>query len=139
MKTIELPHQALVGMECGASRWPSFGNHPDCWGTPWKGVVLAINNPLAWEGTNAFGDGVPSQAEVDAHIERIFEMYAALTLLKGKSPFAEKVPVLWEFGKVLWDSVESVRSYAEDLADWQRERARRLAASGQHIRVARAA
>jgi hypothetical protein len=59
--------------------------------------------------------------------------------LKNEQPFGAKVPVLWDFGKVLWDSVSEIRAYDVDLADWQRQRTRVLSSLGQHLRVARAA
>ncbi len=30
-----------VGFEVGAERWPLSSAHPDCWGKPWRGVVVA--------------------------------------------------------------------------------------------------
>lgn len=57
-----------VGTEVGARRWPYHAAHPDYWGPPWKGVLVAENDPRACEKTLAFPFGRPSQEEVDAHI-----------------------------------------------------------------------
>jgi len=136
MMESKLPHQSMVGMECGATRWPHYGNHPAGWGTPWKGTVLASNDPRAWTGTIAFGDDTPTQDQVDAHIASVFRMYETVPLLQGKAPFSDKVPVLWEFGAVMWESVGSVRPYADDVADWTQQRAKALAKRGEHVRLA---
>jgi len=42
-----------VGAEVGAQRWPYHAAHPDCWWRPWKGVVLALDDPRAWSRTIA--------------------------------------------------------------------------------------
>ncbi len=96
------------GTKVGAGRWPYASAHPDCWGKPWAGRVLAVDNPRAWEGTFAFPK-VPTQEETTAHVKR---HCARLT----------SVPVLWDFGvdgqKIYWERPEALRSYADDLAAW---------------------
>lgn len=139
MGSQHLPHLDLVGMVCGASRWPNFSNHPDCWGAPWKGRVLAINDPRAWERTVAFGPRLPTQDEVDEHIRRVRAVFPSPSVPGDGDPFAGTVPVLWEFGEVRWDKVTSIRPYAEDLADWEQQRNRRFASSQQHLTLVWAA
>jgi hypothetical protein len=52
------------------------------------------------------------------------------------------VPVLWDFGEhgkiVYWERPENVRAYADDVADWERERAEAFAQDQGRI-AARAA
>ena len=106
-----------VGTEAGARRWPYHGAHDDCWGKPWKGVVLASDDPRAWRGTIAFpGElGDPPAEKVRAHVAWCHEQ-----------GLLSDVPVAWEFGKVYWerwaDGPDSygVRPYGEDLVNWQR-------------------
>lgn len=139
MESQHIPHLDLVGMVCGASRWPNSSNHPDCWGTPWKGRVLAINDPRAWEGTVAFGPRLPTQEEVDEHIRRVKAVFSSPSVPGDGDPFAGAVPVLWEFGEVQWDKVTSIRPYVDDLADWEQQRKRRFASSQQHLTLVWAA
>ncbi len=110
-----LPHHNLTGLEVGAKRWAYHGSHPGCWLTPWKGTVLKLDDPKAWTGTIAF-PGIPTQEEVTAHIEYCLSH----GLLK------DRIPVMWQFDKeqkVFWESASNLRPYAEDVADWERERA----------------
>lgn len=106
------PHGFAVGAEVGAKRWPYFAAHPDCWGTPWKGIVLAINDPKAWQGTLAFGLSLPSQEAVDRHV--------AVCLARGLGRLT--TPVLWNFGdrhEAFWETITSLRPYADDLRAWE--------------------
>lgn len=114
-----------VGTEVGAHRWPHEAAHPDAWGLPWKGTVLAINDRRAWQGTMAFPDRLPSQDEVEAHI--------------APHTFKDRIPVLWDFGPrhgltSMWERLGSVVPYAEDLAAWEAHRARTI----ELLRVRRA-
>jgi hypothetical protein len=62
----------------------------------WRGTVLAANDPRAWQGTIAFGDDLPSQEAVDAHLARLAARGIPLT----------GTPVLWDFDtgpRVYWD------------------------------------
>jgi hypothetical protein len=120
-----------VGMKVGAERWPYHAAHPGCWGKPWEGVVLAVDDPRAWTDTLAFPGRTPTQEEVSAHVARF--------------TFTGRTPVLWDFGphglKAHWERTESLRPYGEDLAAWEAERAERLAsyeapASGVRARAA---
>jgi hypothetical protein len=115
-----------VGSVVGAGRWPFSHAHPDCWGLPWSGTLLAVNDPRAWYETLAFPcrDGqLPSQADVDAHVAWC-ESQNLLT--KSDDPH---VPVLWAFGsetQVWWEGIRGdygVRPYEEDCALWERARA----------------
>lgn len=63
------------------------------------GVVLAMNDPRAWSGSLAFCTREPTQEAVDAHIAKVQSLGMGL---------GDKVPVLWSFGKVYWERVESL-------------------------------
>jgi hypothetical protein len=81
--------------------------HPDCWQRPWKGEVLAHNDPRAWTNTLAF-HSTPSQAEVDAHLANLAERGLDVT---------DKTPVLYCWG-VAWETAEKVAPYAVILRRW---------------------
>jgi hypothetical protein len=59
------------------------------------GTLLAIDDPRAWAGSLAFPDAVPDPELVKAHVARCI----ARGDLRG-----DERPVLWDFGKVYWDS-----------------------------------
>lgn len=102
------------GTLVGNHRWPYHGSHPDCWGVPWSGVVLRRDDPMAWNGSLAFGVGPSDPKAVAAHVEK----HAGL--------LADTVPVLWDFGghsAVYWERVYRLRPYDEDVAEWELERA----------------
>ena len=106
-----------VGATVGAGRWPYTHAHPDCWLEPLQGTVLRVDSPSAWRGTFAFpGKDLPSQQEVTHHV---------LTC-QSQGLLLSEVPVTWETDKgpkVYWEHVDSLRSYAQDYAEWTRERA----------------
>ncbi len=64
------------------------------------GIVLAVNDPRAWEGSIAFGGGLPTVAQVDAHLAN-----------PRISPFVKDIPVLWSFGKVYWTEASKLRRF----------------------------
>lgn len=106
------------GDKVGAQRWPYFGNHPDCWGKPWSGTVLAINDKRAWRSILG-QSGEFSQEQIDRHIQEC---------RKHWPDWHDKhVPVLWDFGGeavVYWERIGDggVQPYADDLALWQQAR-----------------
>jgi hypothetical protein len=105
----------------GAKRWPYHAAHPDCWGQPWSGEVLARNDVRAWAGTVVFPSDEPNADEVALHVAR----HAAV--------LASELPVLWDFGsyrRVFWERVASLRPYAEDVTEWQATRDAALARCG---------
>lgn len=106
----------------GAERWPNApGAHPDAWGRPWNGVVLAQDDPRAWHDTIAFPDrdgSLPAAVAVKAHVARCH----------GQGLLLDEVPVLWEFGRIYWERSARLRPYDEDLAAWHAERAQARAA-----------
>jgi hypothetical protein len=112
----DLPTGISVGTPVGNGRIPYGHAHPDCWGRPWQGVVLALDDVEAWTGTLAF-DGKPSQEAATAHVRWCL----AQGLLRGK------VPVKWEFGKVMWERPDTLRTAEADVAAFEaaREAARR--------------
>lgn len=74
---------------------------------PWihgrhKGTILAVDDPKAWAGSLAFPKERPNRAKVHAHVVRCLEQ----GLLQGK------VPVRWSFGKIYWETLESLRPWA---------------------------
>lgn len=85
-----------------------YRTNPD--GRPYRGVVLAVNDPRAWEDTGAFPGRRPTQEEVDAHIER---------MRQTGIDFSDEVPVEWEFGKVYWEPVHKLVPYEEGVKAWQ--------------------
>lgn len=109
-----------AGTKVGAGRWPYAAAHPGCWQTPWVGTVLRQDDPCVWKGSIAFGNRTPTQAETTAHVAWCH----AQGLLK------DEAPVLWDFGKsglkVHWERTTSLRSVAQDLAEWHREREARF-------------
>jgi len=105
-----------LGTLVGARRWPDSHAHPDCWGRPWPGVVVPLDDPRAWQGTLAFPrDELPDAGAVSAHV--------AACLLRGW--LRDRVAVLWDFGshgsRCYFES--DLRPYAEDLAAWETARA----------------
>lgn len=106
-----------VGEVVGGHRWPYNHVHPDCWGRPHVGVVLADDDPRAWEGTLAFPFRRPSAWEAWAHVAWC-RSWGGLA--------GDSVPVLWLWGDgafcVYWESVGGdygVKPYADDLAAWE--------------------
>ena len=102
------------GTLVGARRWPCTGNHPDTWGAPWRGTVLDVRDPAAWDGTAALG-AAPTQAAVDAHLARLGEAASGTT-----------VPVRWAFPdgeRVYWERRDALVPYHEDFAAWMAARA----------------
>lgn len=130
-----------IGAIVGAGRWPFDGAHPDCWGRPWKGVMLAQNDVRAWTNTLAFY-GTPTQDQVDAHIVWCH----GLNLLGP-----ECVPVLWDFKsqigepyqKVHWetfgDGQHDVKPYEDDLRLWQQANLKARVRAGCHLKAVKAA
>lgn len=103
-----------VGTVVGAGRWPFLGSHPDAWGRPWSGVVIALDDPRVWARTLAFPcDDAPDPEAVRAHVARC--------RLRGW--LSDRVAVLWDFGssgfRAYFESAASVRPYADDLAAWE--------------------
>lgn len=105
----------------GARRWPYFSAHPDCWQPPWKGVVLAIEDPRAWAKTGAFPEKDPSPEAVKAHV----------AYCRANIPNSLKsVPVMWDFGPhgqhCFWEQPENLRRYADDYLTWISTREREV-------------
>lgn len=104
------------GEKVGAQRWPYAAAHPDCWGRPWAGVVLAQDDPQAWARTLRFTTDSPDPAEVRAWVEHCH----------AEGLLDSAVPVLWAFDepRVYWQDVAGLRPYADDLAAWFEARGR---------------
>lgn len=112
----------LIGKRVGARRWPYYGSHPETWGQPHEGTVLAQDDPRAWAETLAFSSKTPDPAAVARHVEHCHEQGLLNT----------EMPVLWDFPhgqRVLWEKISGLRSAAEDRAAWEAERAQAFAAS----------
>ncbi|ENO77981.1 hypothetical protein B447_14749 [Thauera sp. 27] len=107
-----------VGAEVGARRWPWASRSPDQWIQPVRGIVISRRDDRIWVGS-VLGHS-PSQEEIDRYVA------ARADRLNGS------IPVIWDYGPIglgktaMWESVADLRSYAEDLADWQLERAKAL-------------
>lgn len=104
----------------GAHRWPKPLSRSN---PPHSGVVLAENDPIAWQGTIAFGDRLPGQEEVDAHVAWYRSEFA-----KRQPSETPSIPVLWSFPdgkKVIWSSWGGqeddygLRSYEDDVRRWK--------------------
>jgi hypothetical protein len=72
------------------------------------GVVIAMDDPRAWAGSIAFPTATPNQTEVTAHVKRCQERGD----LRG-----DYQPVMWDFGKVYWDSKLEDVSVAATITD----------------------
>ena len=115
-------------MLVGARRWPLSSAHPDAWEYPHSGRVLPRNDPSAWENTLAFPNRRPTQAEVDQHLETLAATRAPWSRswvepAPGKTEPTLEIPVAWEFAKIYWETVSTLRPYDEDVAEWQEKRA----------------
>lgn len=97
----------------GNGRIPYGDAHPQCWGRPYTGKVLFLDDVRAWEGTLAFGKGRPSQKDTTEHVRKCCER----GLLRGVTP------VQWSFGRVLWERTSSLLTAEEDLAAFERAKA----------------
>lgn len=62
-----------------------------------RGTLLASTDPRAWQGSIAFGDGIPDPEAVKDHVLKHLDTLGKLW------PYHNQ-PVLWDFGKVYWDS-----------------------------------
>jgi hypothetical protein len=112
---LEVDVGLAVGSEVGARRWPYDAAHPDCWGTPWKGVVLEVDDPRSWAGTFAFPMGAPDPQAVKLHVEVCRGLGLPLD-----------VPVRWDFGRdgcrVYWEKASDLLPYDDDFAAWTAKR-----------------
>jgi hypothetical protein len=110
------------GTIVGAERWPYHHAHPDAWGRPWAGELLAQDDPRAWQGSIAFSARRPGRDAVRRHVA---------WCRANSEGFDDRVPVLWDFGgekKVYWTDRADVRPYTDDLSAWQEARAAAYAA-----------
>jgi hypothetical protein len=110
----EHPSHLMRGLVVGAGRIPRQACHPDAWGRPWKGTVLAVDNPAAWRGTVAFPSASPDLAAVRKHVEWCL----------SQGLLANSVPVIWEFGRVYFEPAESLRPYVNDVSHFNQLRAK---------------
>jgi hypothetical protein len=108
----------MPGTEVGCRyRWPMDNAHPDCWQKPVKGVVLALDDPLAWKATLAFPDVVypdgPPREKVTAHVLRCLR----------ERLLGDVVPVRYVYPdavvRVYWDKVASLLPYQEEFKAWE--------------------
>jgi hypothetical protein len=123
----------LTGLEVSCSyRRPMDHAHPDCWGEPIRGTVLAYDDPRAWRATFAFPanhwPSGPSQEEATAHAE----WCASEDLFRDGC-----VPVLYRSADgrefVQWDRATALAPYQEMYERWKeaREAARGQRAGGK--------
>lgn len=99
------------GTIVGAGRWPE----PLHTGLPpWRGVALAIDDPIAWRGGTL--GLAPTKEAVHAHLARLEREGVVLD---------KEQPVLWDFGSrtaVYWELLVPVgpeRYHEDDLALWR--------------------
>lgn len=68
-----------------------------------QGTVLSDTDPRAWNGQ------FTTEEEVAAHLEREKKLSWRLNSQYGMPIVRDtRVPVLWDFGKVYWDSADSL-------------------------------
>lgn len=112
-QVIELPD---IGADVAAEhRRPSMGvgTHPA--EKPWRGVVLAHDDPAAWEGSIAFSVR-PSVSAIRAHLARCY----------SEGLLWDDVPVLWHFAdgqRLYWERASDLRPYEEAIAEWMMQSA----------------
>lgn len=105
-----------AGTKVGARRWPYAAAHPDCWGAPRQGVVLAEDDPRAWADSLAFPHRTPTADEAQAHVK----------WCRQRGYLSNRQPVLWDFGdvqQVFWEPSDSLAYMERDFAAWRHERA----------------
>lgn len=124
--TSTAPRALEVGSAVGAERWPDTYWHGDGWGIPWRGVLLAVDDPRAWAGSGIAAKipGNPTRAECRAHITHLEKLWAECPATACRAPlFSSTVMVLWDFGRgalvVYREDAAKVRSYREDVAAWK--------------------
>ena len=101
-----------VGTWVGAGRWPNRAAHPDHWGQPFGGRVLAADDTVAWSHSFEFPTSVPSSAEVMNLVIR----------LRKEGKLDGRVPILWDFKThrvVQWESEQRLRTFQEDMILWR--------------------
>lgn len=112
-QVVELPD---IGAHVAAEhRRPSIavGDHPAA--KPWRGTVLAHDDPAAWEGSIAFS-ARPTVSAIRAHLTRCY----------SEGLLWDDVPVLWHFfdrPRVHWERVDSLQPYDEAISDWMMQSA----------------
>lgn len=111
------PSHVMRGLVVGATRIPRQSCHPDAWGRPWKGTVLAVDDPAAWHGTIAFPSATPDAAAVRKHVDWCL----------SQGLLTNSVPVIWEFGRVYFEPADSLRPYDDDVAQFNQLRAKAYA------------
>jgi len=117
------------GTLVGARRWPYSHAHPGCWLEPYRGVLLARNDPRAWAFTLFSPNGEPLPDEIDRHVQRCL----------AEGLLADVVPVLWDFREhgqhVHWEQLAGVVPAGVDRDNWQRARQRESRRLGRQRRA----
>jgi len=112
-QVVDLPD---IGAEVAAEyRRPSVDVGAHAAGKPWKGVVLAHDDPVAWQGSIAFSVR-PSVSAIRAHLVRCY----------SEGLLWDEVPVLWHFAdgqRLHWERVIHLRPYDVATADWMMQSA----------------
>ena len=73
----------------------------------YKGQVLSELDPRAWANTLAFPTATPNPEAVKEHVTRCQRLEA--THYPDTRP---RVPVLWDFGRVYWEYIDSLEVVA---------------------------
>ncbi len=106
---------ATTGQCVGAHRWPYEAAHPNAWRPPWRGTVLATDDPRIW----AKPEGALQQQMT------LEEIAAKVRTLRDSGLLQDWVPVQWDFGthkQILWEHLSALRSYEEDMEAWSAAR-----------------
>lgn len=102
---------ACAGDHVGARRWPRSTEHPDNWGTPYRGVVLDRADPTAWAHSLAFPIANPTPTQVAQWLRRV----------DGELD-STRVPVRWDFDgttAVHWERASALVPFATDITHWE--------------------
>ncbi len=118
----------IVGSAVGCRyRWPYSANHPDCWKPPIKGILLALDNPRAWQNTYAFPsyshpDG-PSIEQATTHVLRCLKQGLLLDALPVNYSYDGGLNTNFPEMLVQWETRDQLSPYAEELREWEEARA----------------
>jgi hypothetical protein len=108
------------GSWVGAGRWSNSAAHPDQWGRPIGGQVVAADSPAAWANTPEFPVSNPDGAQVMNHI----------TELRKQGKLEGAIPILWDLGNgirvIKWEKVSSLRPYGDEMILYKARKLMRL-------------
>jgi hypothetical protein len=118
-----------VGTEVGElGSYPYGACHVDCWGKPWKGIVISEYDPIVWHGTLAF-PGQAVQSEVRELVENNMRLEA-----RREEEYYNRVPVLMFYTddpddpkrcitSIRWSEIDKLVPYKIAVKTWRIDRA----------------